>query len=54
MPARIEQKENMPFAHDSSVAVVPLSLSGAYNMVYLASLRSAQIFAFGKNFRYTT
>ena len=25
MPARIEQKENRPSAHDSSVAVAPLS-----------------------------
>ena len=29
------------------------TLTGAYNLLYLASLRYAQIFAFGKNFRYT-
>jgi hypothetical protein len=26
----------VPFAHDTSVAIAPLSLSGAYNMIYLA------------------
>jgi hypothetical protein len=44
---------NEPFAHDSSVAIAPLSLLGAYNMVYLARLRSSKFLPIGKNFRYT-
>jgi hypothetical protein len=38
------REKSRPFAHDTSVATAPSSLSGAYNRVYLATAEaSAQI-----------
>jgi hypothetical protein len=53
MLRRDEQKENGPFAHDTSVALAPSSSPyglGAYNSGHTATPRSAQIVSFRNNF----